>query len=306
MSCESSSIDPNREKSIVRVTLLGAAMNCVLTFAKIAAGFLGNSAAMIADGIHSLSDLVSDFIVVFFVRVSSKMHDEDHNYGHGKYETLATLIVSLMLLIVGVKLLFNGIDAVSRYLAGEQLGKPTMIALYMAALSIAVKEGLFQITARVGKKVNSQVVVANAWHHRTDAISSVGSLLGIAGAIFLGDKWVVLDPLAGCLISVFIFIVAFKMASGAMNELMEAALPEAEQQEISRLIMSVSGIQDVHNLKTRKNGQSVIIDVHIVVAPSITVAVSHEMTIQAERLLYDRFGEMAQIYIHVEPSTASL
>lgn len=295
-----------RELKIMRVTLAGAAANCLLTIIKVAAGIVGHSAAMVADGVHSLTDLISDFIVMVFVKLSAKDSDSDHGYGHGKYETLATLIVSAMLLVVGAKLLYDGATAIYGHLHGNTLESPGMITLYMAALSIIIKEVLYQVTARVGRDVNSQAVIANAWHHRTDAISSVGSLAGIAGAIYLGDNWVILDPLAGCIISVFIFMVSFKMAIGAVNELMEASLPAGEVDEIKEIFISVDGIDDVHELKTRRNGRSVIIDAHIVVDPNITVLVAHEMTITAEQRLRDRFGIEAQIYIHVEPSHDSL
>lgn len=296
----------NRQNAIIRVTLLGAVVNCLLTIAKIAAGLIGKSAAMVADGVHSLSDLISDFVVIIFVRISSKEQDEEHKYGHGKFETLATLIVSLMLLAVGVKLIVSGAESIVRFINGEALPQPKMIALYMAAVSIAAKEILYQITAKVGRRVESQAVIANAWHHRTDAISSIGALIGIAGAIFLGNKWTVLDPIAGCIISVIIFIVSIKMALGAINELMEVSLPKEDEDEIHKLITSVEGLNDVHELKTRRNGQSVIIDVHVVVNPDLTVAVAHKMTEKAERLLKRRFGNRSQIYIHIEPSSDAL
>lgn len=296
----------NRQNAIIRVTLLGAVVNCLLTIAKIAAGLIGKSAAMMADGVHSLSDLISDFVVIIFVRISSKEQDEEHKYGHGKFETLATLIVSLMLLAVGVKLIVSGAESIVRFINGEALPQPKMIALYMAAVSIAAKEILYQITAKVGRRIESQAVIANAWHHRTDAISSIGALIGIAGAIFLGNKWTVLDPIAGCIISVIIFIVSIKMALGAINELMEVSLPKEDEDEIHKLITSVEGLNDVHELKTRRNGQSVIIDVHVVVNPDLTVAVAHEMTEKAERLLKRRFGNRSQIYIHIEPSSDAL
>lgn len=296
----------DREQSIMHITLWGAAANCVLTICKVAAGIVGGSAAMIADGVHSLSDLISDFIVMIFVRISSKGQDHEHDYGHGKFETLATLIVSILLLLVGLKLLMNGINSIGLYIDGHEIEQPGLIALYMALLSIGTKEILYQVTARVGRRVDSQAVIANAWHHRTDAISSVGSLAGIAGAIFLGKQWAVLDPLAGCIISIFIFFVAIKMASTAIHELMEASLPDNEEHEIVSLISSINGIEDVHNLKTRRNGKSVIIDVHIVVDPHIRVIDAHDMTVEAERLLYNRFGHDAQIFIHVEPSEEAL
>lgn len=295
-----------RELKIMRITLWGAVVNCLLTIAKVIAGIAGHSAAMVADGVHSLTDLISDFIVVVFVRISSKDSDSRHDYGHGKFETLATLIVGVMLALVAFKLFYDGAATISRWLDGEQLAEPGMIALYMAIVSIVAKEILYQVTARVGREVNSQAVIANAWHHRTDAFSSIGSLVGIAGAIFLGKKWVVLDPLAGCVISFFIFAVAVKMCKNAIDELMERSLPADEEDEINHIILSVGTISDVHDLKTRRNGRSVIIDVHAVVDPHLTVYQAHELTIAAERKLCERFGAESQIYIHIEPSTDSL
>jgi len=295
-----------RKRSIICITLLGAAANCVLTLCKVAAGIIGNSTAMVADGIHSLSDLMSDVIVLVFVRISANGQDHEHDYGHGKFETLATLIISLLLIIVGIKLLIGGTTAILSFTRGEELPQPGMIALYMALLSIATKEVLYQITARTGKATQSQAVIANAWHHRTDAISSVGSLAGIAGAVFLGRQWAVLDPIAGCIISIFIFFVAIKMGDRAVRELTEASLPDAEEDEIISIIHSVKGIMDVHNLKTRRNGHSVIIDVHIVVNPHILVIEAHDMTVKAEQLLQSRFGSDTQIFMHVEPEKNAL
>lgn len=290
----------------MRITFVGAVANCILTIAKIAAGIVGHSTAMVADGVHSCSDLISDLIVMIFVRLSAKDSDDEHNYGHGKFETLATLIVSLLLLIVGIRLLISGINSIYKYLNNEELSQPSMIALWMAILSIIVKEILYHVTVRVGRKVESRAVIANAWHHRTDAISSVGSLAGIGGAIFLGKHWAVLDPLACCIISIFIFFIAIKMTMTAINELMEVSLPDTDEKEITTLIESVDGIRNVHNLKTRRNGRSVIIDVHIVVNPQMTVWEAHEKTVKAESLLKTRFGETSHIFIHIEPTMTAL
>ncbi|MCQ2209751.1 MAG: cation diffusion facilitator family transporter [Paludibacteraceae bacterium] len=295
-----------REQKIIRVTLIGAVANCLLTLCKVAVGIIGNSAAMIADGIHSLSDLISDFVVLIFVKISSKEQDKEHDYGHGKFEVLATLIVSMLLIFVGVKLLTSGINSILCFINGEELKQPSIIAFYMALISIATKEILYQITARVGRKVESQAVIANAWHHRTDAISSIGSLLGIAGAIFLGERCVVLDPIASCIISLFIFFIAIKMGGESIKELMEVSLSDEEEKKITSLIESVDGIKDVHNLKTRRNGRSVIIDVHIVVDPHITVIEAHEMTVEAEKSLLEHFGHNSQIFIHIEPEENAL
>ena len=290
-----------REKEIRRITIAGAAVNIVLTTLKIIAGILGRSAAMIADGVHSLSDLFSDVIVLIFTHISSKGKDRDHSFGHGKFETLATLIVSVMLVVVGADFMAKGVRKIIGVLNGEMIPVPGMVAFWAAAASIAAKEILYHVTARVGKKINSPVVMANAWHHRSDAFSSIGALAGIGGAIILGDRWAILDPLASCGISIAIIVVAVKMALPSLAELLEASLPEEMENEIKEIAMSVEGVDDIHELKTRRNGISVIIDAHVVVDPDMTVVQAHDISTAVETALRSRFGAETQINIHVEP-----
>lgn len=290
-----------REKEIRRITIAGAVVNIVLTTLKIIAGILGRSAAMIADGVHSLSDLFSDVIVLIFTHISSKGKDRDHSFGHGKFETLATLIVSVMLVVVGANFMAKGVRKIIGVLNGEMIPVPGMVAFWAAAASIAAKEILYHVTARVGKKINSPVVMANAWHHRSDAFSSIGALAGIGGAIILGDRWAILDPLASCGISIAIIAVAVKMALPSLAELLEASLPEEMENEIKEIAMSVEGVDDIHELKTRRNGISVIIDAHVVVDPDMTVVQAHDISTAVETALRSRFGAETQINIHVEP-----
>lgn len=294
-----------REKEIRRITLWGAVMNIVLTAGKIVAGIFGRSAAMVADGIHSLSDLLSDAVVLIFTHISSKGKDRDHSFGHGKFETLATLIVSIILVTVGGNLMSNGIRSIIGVFNGTEIPKPGYIALIAAAVSIALKEWLYHATVRVGKKTGSTVVIANAWHHRSDALSSIGSLIGIGGAIVLGDKWTVLDPLASCLISIAIIVVAVKMALPSLAELLETSLPEDIEQEIIRIASSVKGVNDIHDLKTRRNGISFIIDAHIVVNPEMSIVEAHDISTDVEEALRSKFGPETQLSIHVEPDRTS-
>lgn len=282
------------------VTIWGAVANLVLTLAKLAAGIFGRSTAMAADAVHSFSDLISDAVVLIMVKVAGKEKDKSHDFGHGKFETLATLAVSL-LLVVGVSLMSKGIEKIRFVAAGGIIEKPGMIALWAALFSIVVKEILYQWTARVGRAVNSQTMIANAWHHRSDALSSVGALAGIGGAIFLGGKWTVLDPIVGCIISIVIIVVSVKISIPAINELTDASLPEETEDRITKIIHSVKGVDNVHNLKTRQSGSSTIIDAHIVVNPQMSVAVAHEITVEIEKALCAAFGEQTQISIHVEP-----
>ena len=295
----------NREQEIRSITLWGAVVNIALTVIKIVAGVLGRSAAMIADGVHSLSDLLSDIVVIVFTHISSKGKDRDHSFGHGKFETLATLIVSVILLVVGADLMAGGVKSIIAVMGGEVLPKPGYIALAAAVVSIAAKEILYRVTVRKGQKVNSPVVIANAWHHRSDAFSSIGSLVGIGGAILLGEKWTVLDPLASCAISVAIIVVAVKMALPSLAELLETSLPENIEKEITDTAMEVAGVNDIHELKTRRNGISFIIDAHIVVSPDMTVVEAHDIATTVEDRLREKYGNETQISIHVEPDRDS-
>lgn len=291
-----------REQKISQVTIWGAIGNLLLTAFKLVAGLLGRSSAMIADAIHSLSDLVSDIVVLVMVKVSSKGVDKNHDYGHGKFETLATVVVAVILLWVGVELLIEGISKIRLVLIGETLPVPGTIALWAALISILVKEILYQWTSRVGKKVNSSAMITNAWHHRSDALSSIGAAIGIGGAICFGGKWVILDPIVGCIISIFIVVIAVKMAIPALYELTDGSLPEEIEQHIMQLILSVDGVTNVHDLRTRRNGPIMIIGAHIVVDPNMTVANAHHLTVLAENAIRNQFGNETQISIHIEPT----
>ena len=292
-----------REKTIRRITVWGAVVNIILTGGKIIAGIFGRSAAMVADGIHSLSDLLSDVVVLVFTHISSKGKDRDHSFGHGKFETLATLIVSVILIVVGAKLMSGGVGSIIKVINGEVIPKPGYIALIAAVVSIIAKEILYHATVKVGRDVNSPVVIANAWHHRSDALSSIGSLIGIGGAILLGDNWTILDPIASCGISIAIIVVAARMAIPTLSELLEASLPVEIENEIVRTAMSVKGVTDIHNLQTRRNGISFIIDAHIVVNPHISITEAHDIATDVEDSLRARFGNETQLSIHVEPDT---
>ncbi len=294
-----------REKRIMKVTLTGMFVNVVLSAGKIAAGVFGRSSAMLADGVHSLSDLLTDIIVIAFVRVSSKGRDRSHEFGHGKYETLATLLVSLILIVVAAQMMVSGIGSITNVLDGGTIPVPGYVALAAAVISIVAKELLYRYTIAVGRKTGSPAVEANAWHHRSDAFSSIGSLIGISGAIFLGDKWVILDPLVCCCISIAIFVVAVKMAGPSLNELLDGSLPEESEKEIVSLAMSVEGVRNIHNLKTRRSGLSVMVEAHLVVDPDMTVEQAHEISTAVENAIVKKFGNETQISIHIEPSEAA-
>ena len=290
-----------RKRRIYRVTLVGFVVNLVLSFAKLAAGIVGRSGAMIADAVHSFSDLATDVVVIAFVRISSKPRDDGHDYGHGKYETLATIIISLALGVVGAGILVNSIRDIRVVVDGGLLPRPGLIALVAAVLSIVAKEILYRYTVREGRAVDSPSVVANAWHHRSDALSSLGTLVGIACAYFLGQKWRIADPIAALIVAVFIFKVAFDLIRTGLDELLECSLPADVEQEILQIVTAEPGVREPHNLRTRRIGASIAIEVHVRMDGAMTVAQSHALTVDIEHRLRARFGEGTLIAIHVEP-----
>lgn len=290
-----------RKRRIYRVTLVGFAVNLVLSLAKLAAGVFGRSGAMVADAVHSFSDLATDVVVIVFARISAKPRDDGHDYGHGKYETLATILISMALGVVGVGILVNSIGAVRSVLDGGVLPRPGLVALVAAVLSIAAKEILYRYTVREGRAIDSPSVVANAWHHRSDALSSLGTLVGIGCAYFLGDKWRIADPIAALIVAVFIFKVAFDLIRTGVGELLEKSLPEETEREILRIVTLDPAVREPHNLRTRRIGAAIAIEIHIRVDGAMTVACSHALTVGIERRLRERFGEGTMIAVHVEP-----
>ncbi len=291
-----------RKNRIMRVTLLGSFANFVLLVFKFVAGIWGHSSAMVADAVHSLSDFVTDIIVLLFVNISSKPKDESHDYGHGKYETLATSIVGVILLCVGFGLFWEGAHKIYDFYFNDiPLESPGIIALIAALLSILIKELLYRVTVWVGRKENSQVVIANAWHHRSDAFSSIGSALGIGGAILLGENWRVLDPVAAVIVSMLIVKVALQLVTPAINDLLEKSLPKEVEDEIMRIICDVPGVKNPHDLRTRRIGNNFAIEAHIRVDGQITVTQAHDLTMQVEQNLRHKFGKATHIALHVEP-----
>ena len=294
-----------RKKKIYRVTFIGFAVNLLLAGIKLAAGILGRSGAMVADAVHSFSDMATDVVVIAFAKISAKPKDEGHDYGHGKYETLATIIISRALAAVGTGILVNSIGAIRVVVDGGLLPRPGTVALLAAAVSIVVKEILYRYTVREGRRVSSPSMIANAWHHRSDALSSLGTLAGIGCAYFLGDKWRIADPIAALVVAVFIFKIAFDLIRTGLDELLERSLPEDVEEEILRVVAANPEVREPHNLRTRRIGASIAVEVHVRVDGAMSVCRSHELTEDIERRLRARFGEGTMIAIHVEPLKAA-
>lgn len=290
-----------REKKIYRITFIGSIVNFMLLAFKFVAGVLGHSSAMIADAVHSLSDFITDVIVIVFVKIAGKPVDDDHAYGHGKYETLASVIVGIILGIVGVGLAWSGIEKTIGFFKGEPIESPTYLALAAAVISIVAKESLYRYTVSAGKNLNSPALVANAWHHRSDALTSVATLIGIGGALLLGPHWSVLDPLAAVVVSGFIVKAAFSLMKPGIDELLEKSLPENQIAEIASIIGSVPGVIAFHRLRTRRIGANIAIDTHVKMDGGISLRNAHEIANEIERLLKKKYGAATYIGIHMEP-----
>ena len=290
-----------REKEIFRVTVWGGIINVVLLVVKFAAGIFGHSAAMIADAVHSLTDFATDVVVLIFVHLGNKPADRDHDYGHGKYETLATAIIGTSLLAVGVLIFCSGAGKTWRVIQGEMLPSPGKVALVAAVASIVLKEWAYRFTVKVGKRCQSEAVVANAWHHRSDALSSVGTMIGVGGAILLGNRWTVLDPLASIVVSLFIVRAAWQLMMESMKELTEASLSDEDEAVITHIAASEPGVSEVHNLRTRRVGNRIAIEMHARMLGSTPLVVAHLHATAIEHRLKEHFGPDTLVSIHLEP-----
>ena len=290
-----------REQEIYRVTIWGSVCNALLVVFKFVAGILGSSSAMVADAVHSLSDFVTDILVLVFVRISAKPQDKGHDYGHGKYETIASFLIALALLAVAIGIIVDGAKKLTLWLRGGDLPAPGQIALWAALVSIVTKEILYQVTIRRGKAIESQALITNAWHHRSDAVSSIAAAFGIGGALLLGDRWTVLDPIVGIIVGAVLVKTSIDLIRGSMTDLTEGSLPEESEQEILAIIRSVPDVIDPHNLRTRRIGNRVAIEVHVRMAGSTSLQEAHERASLIESKLRERFGERSHISIHMEP-----
>lgn len=291
----------NEVDTIRRVTWVGFWVNAILMVLKIAIGFYGHSDALVADGVHSLSDFATDLIVLLFVSIAYKSADSGHPYGHGKFETFAALIIGVILLGVAIGIGNSGLRSVIASAHGEMPPRPDLWTLAVAVISILAKELLFRYTIRASRTVGSQSLRANAYHHRSDAVSSIATLAGISAAYFLGDSWRILDPIASMLIAVFIAVSAIQICLPAINELLEKSLSPSRIDKVESIIEGVAGVKAFHRLRTRRNGHSVIIDVHIKVDPDITVSAGHDIASAVENALHEEFDNDIITNIHVEP-----
>ena len=291
----------DRSRKIYAVTLVGGVVNVVLLLFKFIAGVLGHSSAMVADAVHSLSDFVTDIVVLVFVRISGKPKDKSHDYGHGKYETLAMTLIGFALLAVAIGIIYNGTTNIIFWANGGQLEAPGLLALWAALLSIVLKEGVYHYSMVKARELKSQALEANAWHHRSDALSSVGTAIGIGGAIFLGQRWTVLDPIASVVVGAFIVKVSIDLLRNGIGDLMEQSLPDSVEEEILNLVASLPGDVKPHDLRTRRLGNHYAIELHILMDGDVSLREAHDKASEVENLLRDHYGAETHVAVHVEP-----
>ena len=293
-------INQLRNRVEKRCTLVGMTSDVCLSALKIATGIIGHSSAILADGIHSIGDTVTDALVYAMVRLSGKGVDDRYRYGRGKYETLAAFLISVILVVVALGLMVDGVKDVWAAWHGDTLERPHNIALIVGIIAVVAKEGLYHYTRIKGRQTGSTALKAYAWHHRADALSTAATLLGVAGAMFLGESWRVLDPLAAIAVSVLILVLAYRMGRPAVEELLEVSLPQEEQEKITAIVNGTPGVKAFHNLRTRRNGSLRVVDIHIKVDGDLSVNESHDITRTIEHGLSEALGEV-MTNIHVEP-----
>lgn len=291
----------SREKEIYKVTLVGSAGNAALLTFKFIAGIFGNSSAMIADAVHSLSDFVTDILVLVFVSISAKPRDRSHDYGHGKFETIASFLIGLALIAAATGIVVSGTLKLLSWWEGRQLATPGWIAFWAALFSIAIKELLYHYTVWKAKELDSQVMINNAWHHRSDALSSIGAALGIGMAIWLGRRWTVLDPIASIVVGFMLVKVAYELLKASINELTESSLSIETEKEILNIVQSFDDVRQPHNLHTRRIGNRIAIEVHVRMDGRLSLYTVHERATTIERKLKERFGPDTHVSLHMEP-----
>ncbi len=288
-----------RYREVRKVTLIGSVLDLSLGIAKIIVGAISGSHALIADGIHSLSDLATDFLVLFAAKHAHREADDEHPYGHGRIETLATVILGVSLVIVAVGICIDGIERLSRDIVIEH----AWLALLTALASVLSKEWIYQYTVRVGRRLRSDMVIANAWHSRTDAISSVIVLVGLAGAMF-GFSF--LDGVAAIAVALMIGKIGWDLLWKSLQELIDTALDPGQVDEIRAAILEVDGVRACHMLRTRRSGGDSLVDVHIQVNPALSVSEGHQIGESVRKHLLDRIEHVSDIMVHIDPEDDEL
>ena len=292
--------DTDKIRAGKTVTYVGIGINCFLIILKFITGVLGHSQALIADAVHSVSDLFTDAIVLFGLHVGRRPPDKDHHFGHRRLETIASFIVGIILIMTG---LYLGFVAIKNLYAHVEY-HPTKLALFGAGMSIVLKEILYQYTVRTGRKIKSQLIVANAWHHRSDALSSIAVLIGVAGAI-IHPAWHILDSYATLLVSFLVLKVGFDIIRTSLLEISDAAPPPEVTEKIKECSIAIEGVLDTHDIRVRMLGGLYQVEIHIEVNGELSVIQGHHISKQVESCLMEAIDDIEKIIIHVDPSPES-
>ena len=287
----------NNKKIAYKVSLIAIVVNLVLSGFKLFAGIFAKSGAMVSDAIHSASDVFSTFIVMIGIKAANKQADKNHPYGHERIECVAAILLAIVLVATGIGIAVDGVKKISSGIDGT-LATPGMLALIAAVVSIVIKEGMFWYTKHYAKKINSGALMADAWHHRSDALSSIGSLVGVGGAM-LGLP--VLDPIASLVICVFVVKAAIDIAKDALNKMIDTACDEKVVDQMKKIILSVDGVLGIDDIKTRLFGDKIYIDVEICCDGNLTLYQSHDIAEKVHDLLEQTFDNVKHCTVHVNP-----
>ncbi|SDY01793.1 cation diffusion facilitator family transporter [Acetomicrobium thermoterrenum DSM 13490] len=285
-----------------RVISIGLVCNLLLMIFKLTVGLWGKSSALVADAVNSLSDSITDAVALIGFCITGKPHDATHDFGHAKFETLSTLVIGIFLIAAAGFILWNSIGKIISVAGGVSIEKISVITLIPAAFTMGVKELLYVYTNGMAKKLDSSTLKLKAWDHRSDVFLAGGTFLGIAGAVLLGEKWRVLDPITAAILGMVILRLAIPLAMESINELLEASLPEQEEKDILDIIWNIPDVRGIHDLKTRRLGPHIAVSVHIMLEGGMTLNRAHDITVQLERDFKRRFGPHSIITIHMEPA----
>lgn len=286
------------ERQITHVSIW---TNILLAILKFVAGVFGHSQALFADAIHSLSDFATDLAVLIGLRVSAKPRDDDHTYGHGKYETIVAAIIGLALGLIALEIAGSAIRRVFDAVNGQPIPTPSVYAFWAAILSIVIKEWLFRATRKVALATGSSALLANAWHHRSDALSSLATAAGVGAASLLGENWRILDPIAALFVSLFLLRAGWRIIREQMGDLTDQSLAPAICEEILAMARRIPGIEEPHNLRTRMVGRHPVIDLHIRMQADLPLKEAHDIATALEEALQHRFGKETIANLHLEP-----